>query len=175
MAVIAIESRHVILLMRNRMMNIIGRGDPVVLLEISEDDREKKGMQNKGMLTTGLAIVATVHAANNISKSVGRRKKRQQQLEDGEISPEEARKRKIKSNVMDAASAGLAALGIGEAVMEWKEAHEVLGEHRHFKKKCKERGWKRAERRARSRGDSYSSRKSLSNDSYDRDDSSDDR
>ena len=140
----------------------------------SEDNRKGKKILKNELLTAGLATVATIHAAHSIKKSVGKRKKRQQQLEDGEISPEEARKRKIKSNVLDAASVGLAALGIKEAVSEWKETRELVGEHRHFREEAKERAQKRALRRVRSSHDV--SRKPLSNDSYDRDEySSDDR
>jgi heme exporter protein D len=158
-AVIVREGRHVIQmnLMMNRRMIIISRGDTVVLLEISEDDRKRKKIRKNEMLAAGFATVATINAAHSIKKSVDQRKKRQQQLEDGEISPEEARKRKIKSNVWDAASVGLAALGIQEVVSEWKETRELIGEHKHFREKAKERAQKRALRRARS------------HDSYDRD------
>jgi len=171
-AVVVRESRHVIRMnrMMNRMTIAIGRGDTVVLLEISEDNRKGKKILRSEMLTTGLAAVATIHAAHNIAKGVGRRKKRHQQLKEGEITPEKARKRKIKSNVMDAASVGIAALGIREAVSEWKEAHELRNEHKHFKEEAKERAQKRAQRRGRSQSVSYSSRKPLSNDSDDRDD-----
>jgi len=148
----------------------------VVLLEISEDDRKKKKIRKKEILAAGFATVATINAAHSIKKSVGERKKRQQQLEDGKISPEEARKRKIKSNVLDAASVGLAALGVQEVVSEWKETRELIGEHKHFREEAKERAQKRALRRARSHDVSHSSRKLLLDDLYDRDEySSDDR
>ena len=126
----------------------------------SEDDRKRKKIRKNEMLAAGFATVATINAVHGIKKSVDQRKKRQQQLEDGEISPEEARKRKIKSNVLDAANVGLAALGIQEVVSEWKETRELIGEHKHFREKVKERAQKRALRRARS------------HDSYDRDDRS---
>jgi hypothetical protein len=145
----------------------------------SEDNRKGKKILRSGMLTTGLATVATIHAAHSIAKGVERRKKRHQQLKEGEITSEEARKQKLKSNVMDAASVGIAALGITEAVSEWKEAHELHNEHKHFKEEAKERAQKRTQRRGRSQSVPHSSRKPLSNDSYDRDDNmseySDDR
>lgn len=173
-AVVVRESRHVIqkILMTNRRRIIIGRGDTVVPLEISEDDRKGKKILRNQMLTTGMAAVATIHAAHSIAKSVGIRKKRQQQLEEGKITPEEARKRKIKSNVSDVARVGLAALGIKGTVSEWKEARECFGERKHFREEAKERAQKRAQRRARSHDVSHSSRKRLSNDSYDLDDRS---
>ena len=42
----------------------------------------------------------------------------------GEMSPEEARKRKNKTRLQDAAAIGIAALGIKGAYSEWQEVQE---------------------------------------------------
>lgn len=56
---------------------------------------------------------------------------------EGEMSPEEARKRKSKNILQDAAAVGIAALGIKSAFGEWKEMnesrkekHEIEARHR---------------------------------------------
>lgn len=46
------------------------------------------------------------------------------QLEDEEITADEAREERIKSNAIDEASIGLTALGIKGAYGEWKTVNE---------------------------------------------------
>lgn len=121
----------------------------------SDEKRTRKKMHRKELLTAGLATVATIHAAHNVVESMEKRKKRRELLEEGEITPEEARKRRIKANLADAASIGLAALGIKGAVAEWKEANAKREESKAYKKECQERTEKRAARRARSQSDAY--------------------
>jgi hypothetical protein len=79
-----------------------------------------------------------------------KRKKRMQQLDDGEITAEEARKRRMKANTMDAVSIGLAALGIKGAYGEWKEVNEKRKETSHFREECAHRAAKREMKRAQS-------------------------
>lgn len=62
------------------------------------------------------------------------------QLEDGEITADEARKERIESNTIDAASIGLTALGIKGAYGEWKAANEKRQETQNFKHECLRRG-----------------------------------
>lgn len=103
----------------------------------SSDEKEKeKKMKRDMLLSSGLATVATVHAAHKVYGSLNKRKKRMAQLEDGEITAEEARKERIKANTIDAASIGLAALGIKGAYGEWKEANEKRKEAQNFKHEC---------------------------------------
>lgn len=116
----------------------------------SSDEREKeKKMKRDLLLTSGLATAATVHAAHKVYGSVNKRKQRVAQLEDGEITAEEARKERIKANTVDAASIGLAALGIKGAYGEWKEANEKRKETQNFKHECLRRGAQRDLKRGR--------------------------
>ena len=117
----------------------------------SDEERNKhKKMRRDMLLTGGLATVATIHAAHNVYGSVQKRKKRMQELEEGKITPEEARKRKIKANTLDAFSVGLAALGIKGAYSEWEEVNEKRKEHKHFQEECEERKKKRLLKRSHS-------------------------
>ncbi|KAJ5714103.1 uncharacterized protein N7483_011284 [Penicillium malachiteum] len=117
----------------------------------SSDEREKhKKMQRDMLVTGGLATVATIHAAHSVHSGIEKRKKRLKELEEGKITPEEARKRKIKANTLDAASVGLAALGIRGAYKEWQEVNEKRKEHHEFQKECEERAKKRLLKRSQS-------------------------
>lgn len=111
-----------------------------------EEKRERKKMLRKEMLTTGLATVATIHAAHTVMKGLEGRKKRQQQLKEGQITAEEARKRRTKADLMDAASVGLAAVGIAGAIDQWWEVQKQRRERQKF---VRDRHKKRM-RRARS-------------------------
>lgn len=122
----------------------------------SDEQKKRKKMQRDVLLTSGLASIATIHAAHSLYGSVQKRKKRMKQLENGEITPEEARKARIKGNALDAASVGLAALGVKGAYEEWKEVHEKRKESQHFLHECTKRRLKREMRRSRSQGDSSS-------------------
>lgn len=121
----------------------------------SSDEKEKhKKMKRDMLVTSGLATVATIHAAHNVHQGIEKRKKRLQALEEGKITAEEARKRRIKANTLDAASIGLAALGIKGAYSEWQEVNEKRKEHREFQDECSHRHERRL-RRARSQGPSH--------------------
>jgi hypothetical protein len=73
-------------------------------------------MRGKQVLTAGLAAVATIHAAHNVYQSVEKRNARHKAVKEGAMSPEEAHKLKMKARLQDAASVGIAALGIKGAV-----------------------------------------------------------
>ncbi|KAJ5086470.1 hypothetical protein NUU61_007777 [Penicillium alfredii] len=124
----------------------------------SDEKKKRKKMKRDMLLTTGLASVATIHAAHGVYGSVEKRKERMQQLKEGEITPEEARKKRLKANTHDAVSIGLAALGIKGAYKEWKEVNEKRKETNNFQSECAMRAAKRQMRRAHSHSAAPSSR-----------------
>ncbi|KAJ4408635.1 hypothetical protein N0V85_004213 [Neurospora sp. IMI 360204] len=113
----------------------------------SDEDRKRtKKMRGKQMITTGLAAVATIHAAHNIYQSVEKHGVRKKAVREGKLSPEEAKKLRQRTLVQDAASVGIAALGIKGAISEMKEAREVMHETHEWQKKKEERHQRRLER-----------------------------
>ncbi|OQE37941.1 hypothetical protein PENCOP_c009G04860 [Penicillium coprophilum] len=116
----------------------------------SDEMKQRKKLKRDMLMTGGLATVATIHAAHGLYGSMEKRKERMQQLKEGEITPEEARKRRLKANTKDAVSIGLAALGIKGAYGEWKEVMEKRKENEHFQQECAQRAVKRELRRSRS-------------------------
>ena len=112
----------------------------------TEDERRQKQMRGKEWLTAGLASVATIHAAHNVYQSYENRQKRHKLVAEGKMSPEEARKLKRKARWVDAASVGIAAIGIKGAVGEWKEVHEQQNEFTKFQKKRAKRHERRLAR-----------------------------
>ena len=116
----------------------------------SGDEKRIKKMKGKQLLTAGLATVATIHAAHNIYQSMEKRDARHKAVQEGEMTPEEARKLKAKATLQDAASVGIAALGIKGAISEIKEANEMRHECREFREKKEERHRKRLERQKKS-------------------------
>jgi hypothetical protein len=108
-------------------------------------------MKGKQLLTAGLATVATIHAAHNIYQSMEKREARHKAVQEGEMTPEEARKLKAKARLQDAASVGIAALGIKGAISEIKEVNELRHEYREFSEKKEERHKKRLERQKKSK------------------------
>jgi hypothetical protein len=116
----------------------------------SGDEKRIKKMKGKQLLTAGLATVATIHAAHNIYQSMEKREARHKAVQDGEMTPEEARKLKAKATLQDAASVGIAALGIKGAISEIKEANEMRHECKEFREKKEERHKKRLERQKKS-------------------------
>jgi hypothetical protein len=113
----------------------------------SGDEKRIKKLKGKQLLTAGLATVATIHAAHNIYQSMEKRDARHKAVQDGEMSPEEARKLKTKATLQDAASVGIAALGIKGAISEIKEANELRHECKEFSEKKEMRHKKRIERK----------------------------
>ena len=119
----------------------------------SDEKGKKKKLRRDTLLASGLATAATIHAAHSVYSGVEKRRKRVKMVQDGEITPEEFRKRRLKSNLTDAASVGIAALSIKSALSEWKEVGEKRKETSSFQKECEERAIKRdRHRRARSHG-----------------------
>ncbi|KAJ5560187.1 hypothetical protein N7513_002586 [Penicillium frequentans] len=62
------------------------------------------------------------------------------QLEDGEVTADEAHEEHIKPNTIDEASIGLTALGIKGAYGEWKSVNKKRLETQNFKHECLRRG-----------------------------------
>jgi hypothetical protein len=106
-------------------------------------------MRGKQVLTAGLAAVATIHAAHNVYQSMEKRNARRKAVREGRLSPEEAKKLKSKALLQDAASVGIAALGIKGAISELKEANEMRHEMANWKQERAERHRKRLERQKR--------------------------
>lgn len=102
-------------------------------------EQRRKKLRGKELLTAGLATVATIHAAHGVYSSMVASEKRRKLVSEGEMSPEEARKRKSKNMLQDAAAVGIAALGIKSAYSEWKE----MNEQRHSVKELEARRRKR--------------------------------
>lgn len=113
----------------------------------SEDEKQHRKLRGKQVLTTGLAAVATIHAAHGVYQSMEKREARHKAVKQGRLSPEEAKKLKTKAFMQDAASVGIAALGVKGAISELKEAKEITHECASFRdEKCR-RHEKRERRR----------------------------
>lgn len=113
----------------------------------TDDERAQKKARASQLITAGLASIATIHAANSVYKSMEARDERHLALHTGEITQAEARKQKNKTRVQDAASIGIAALGIKGAVSEWKEAKEKGAAAAELKEKQRRHREKREARR----------------------------
>ncbi|MCJ1468815.1 Serine/arginine repetitive matrix protein 2 [Pseudocyphellaria aurata] len=118
----------------------------------SEDERRIKKMKGKEYLTAGLAAVATIHAAAGLYSSMEARDKRHEEVMKGEMTAEDARRKRNKARLQDAAAIGIAALGIKGAYSEWQEVqesrHEVV-EQKSEREKRHEKRLKKAEKAAR--------------------------
>lgn len=104
-------------------------------------------MKGKLLLKSGLAAVATIHATHEVYSSMEKRNARRKAVKEGRLSPEEAKKLKTKALLQDAASVGIAAMGIKGAVSELKEAKHVNAECKTFKEEKVRRHERRLERR----------------------------
>lgn len=116
-----------------------------------EDEKRAKKMRGKQILTSGLAAVATIHAAHNVYQSMEKRNARHKAVKAGKLSPEEAQKLKSKALLQDAASVGIAALGIKGAISEMKEAREMSHELAEWREEKEARHNKRLARLERQR------------------------
>ncbi|KAB5536588.1 hypothetical protein GE09DRAFT_332288 [Coniochaeta sp. 2T2.1] len=123
-----------------------GSGSDSDLGDSDDDAKRAKKMRGKQIITTGLAAVATIHAAHNVYQSMEKRNARHKAVKEGRLSPEEAKKLKSKALLQDAASVGIAALGIKGAISELKEANEMRHEMKEWKEQREERHRKRMER-----------------------------
>ncbi|KAH8675307.1 hypothetical protein BX600DRAFT_431894 [Xylariales sp. PMI_506] len=131
-----------------------------------EDEKRAKKMRGKQMITSGLAAVATIHAAHNVYSSMEKRNARHKAVKEGRLDPMEAKKLKSKALLQDAASIGIAALGIKGAISEFKEAREQHHEVKEWREEKERRHQRRLERlqhaneghsSGRSRTDNWSS------------------
>lgn len=111
-----------------------------------EDEKRAKKMRGKQLLTTGLAAVATIHAAHNVYQSMEKRNARHKAVKAGKLSEAEAKKLKSKALLQDAASVGIAAMGIKGAISEMKEAREMSHELAEWREEKEERHKKRMAR-----------------------------
>ena len=118
----------------------------------SEDERRIKKIKGKKYLTAGLAAVATIHAAAGVYSSMEAGEKRFEEIQSGEITPAEAKRKRNKARLQDIAAVGIAALGIKGAYSEWQEVRESrheLGEQQEEREKRHAKRLHRAEREAR--------------------------
>ena len=115
----------------------------------SDMETQCKKLKSKELLTAGLATIATAHAAHGVYESFGQAQKRHKLLAEGEITPEEARKRKTKAFIQDASAIGIAAVGIKSAYGEWKDMQEKRKCLHDLEKKREERRKRREERHGR--------------------------
>lgn len=111
-----------------------------------EEKMHKKG-RNKQILTAGLATIATIHAGHSVYQSYDKREIRKKAVREGKISREQAKANRNRDRLQDAASVGLAALGIKGAYSEWKEMKETKENFEEEKEKLKRHRSKRAARR----------------------------
>ncbi|KAI5463020.1 hypothetical protein BGZ63DRAFT_412719 [Mariannaea sp. PMI_226] len=145
----------------------------------SEDEKRARKMKGKQIVTTGLAAVATIHAAHEVYQSMEKRKARQKAVAEGVLSERKAKKMKTKAVVQDAASVGIAALGIKSAFQEMKEAKHMTHECREFKAEKARRHERRRQRRlegssdGRERATSWTPLSRARHDGYDSDNESD--
>lgn len=111
-------------------------------------------MRGKEYLSAGLAAVATIHAASGLFSSLEARDKRYEELRKGEITADDAKRKRNKARLQDVAAIGIAALGIKGAYSEWQEVQETRNELRQQKEERKRRHEKRMRlrERAQSRG-----------------------
>lgn len=138
---------------RDRSRKRGGRSDYTSESDLGDsDDDEKRARKMKGkqLLTTGLAAVATIHAAHGVYQSMEKRNVRQKAVKEGRLSPAEAKKLKTKALVQDAASVGIAALGVKGAIDEMKEAKNLGNECKEFQEEKVRRHQKRLQKRYRS-------------------------
>ncbi|EON67479.1 hypothetical protein W97_06733 [Coniosporium apollinis CBS 100218] len=111
-------------------------------------EQKRKRMRGKEFLTAGVATVATIHAAHGVYSSMVASENRRKLVAEGKLSAEEARKRKSKNALQDAAAVGIAALGIKSAFSEWKEMNEQRHEIQELEAKRRKKR-KQRERRER--------------------------
>ena len=117
----------------------------------TDDLKKERHVKHMKYVTGALAAVATIHAGAKVYSSIEAHDKRIQQVQAGELSPEESRKKRNTSRWQDAAAIGIAALGIKGALGEWNEVQEKTKEHKEAMERHRERHQRRLERERRSR------------------------
>jgi len=131
-----------------RGKNDRGRSSSSSSVSTTDLENQRRKTRTKELLTAGLATVATIHAAHGVYNSMQASDKRHKLVMEGEMSPEEARKRKSKNVLQDVAAVGIAALGIKSAFSEWKEMNESRKEKHELEEKRRKHK-KQRERRLR--------------------------
>ncbi|PFH60616.1 hypothetical protein XA68_10627 [Ophiocordyceps unilateralis] len=134
---------------RRRGSSRSGYGSASDLGDSDQDERKARKMRGKQVVTTGLATVATIHAAHGVYQSMEKRRTRQRAVDEGRLSSVEAKRLKTKAMIQDAASVGIAVLGIKGALGEMEEAKEATHECKVFREE-KARRHERREARRRS-------------------------
>lgn len=118
-----------------------------IKIEISDEEKERKKGNRKRLITAGLATVATIHAAHSMYQAKEQRANNKKLLKEGEISADQAKRARNKQRLQEAASVGIAALGLKGAYSEWKEAREFNVELREEREKMERHRQKRENRR----------------------------
>jgi hypothetical protein len=106
-------------------------------------ENQRKRTRGKELLTAALATVATIHAGHGVYSSYVASNKRREMVKEGEMSVEDARKRKSKNRLQDVVAIAIAALGIKSAFSEWKE----MNMQRHSMREIEGKGRKRRKAR----------------------------
>jgi hypothetical protein len=101
-----------------------GGGGSISSESTTDLETQHKRLRGKELITAGLATAATIHAVHGVWNSINASEKRHKLVAEGAMSPEEARKRRSKALLQDAAAVGVAALGVKGAFSEWKEMKE---------------------------------------------------
>lgn len=138
----------------------------------SDDEQLNKKSKKKLLISGGLATIATIHAGKSVHDSMEKRKRRKTAVKEGIISKEEASQHKTRDRLQEAASIGLAALGLKGAYSEWKEVKEKMEEDKEQKETNIRHARKRSARRAKYKaagmnGDYANSAPTFGNPSYD--------
>jgi hypothetical protein len=115
----------------------------------TDDEKKCKKIARKKWITGGLAAVATVHAAAKVYSSIEAHDKRVKQVALGEITPQDAAKKRTQAHWQDAAAIAIAALGIKGAISEWSEVQDQQHAHQELLESRQERHKRRMERRRR--------------------------
>lgn len=135
------------------------------VISSSEDERQRKKVRGKEMISAGLAAVATVHAASGVYSSMEARDKRYEQVKSGQLSAEEAKKQKTKALLQDFAAVGVAALSIKGAYAKWegaREQHKQVQQHKEAERLRHEKRLHKMEKQMRKQQQlSQSNRKSI--------------
>lgn len=124
-------------------------GSDTDLGDSDDDERRAKKMRGKQLITSGLAGVATIHAAHEVFENWEKRKARKKAVHDGSLSKVKAKKMKTKALIQDVTAVGIAAMGVKGALDNVKEAKEMQDECKHFQYEKARRHEKRQQRRKR--------------------------
>lgn len=130
---------------RSRRSSSRSRSESEDLGSSTDDERRCRKSNRKKWTTGAFATVATIHAGSKVYSSLEKRDKRREQLIRGEISPEEAEKKRNQGKWQDAAAVALAALGIRSAMKEWDEAGQNWKEYKEARAWREERHRRRME------------------------------